>query len=163
LILLLVLGIAGCGYRFSAGAGRLPDGGRRLCIPQAENLTTEGQASAQFTAALRRQAADRGLELVGDAAGSAVMQAKVVSIRAVPRGVAVSGSRFRAREQEVVVQVEMKLRSPSADEVEIKLSDRESYLSAQDIRGTEANRQLALQRVFQRMAEEGIERISRGF
>jgi outer membrane lipopolysaccharide assembly protein LptE/RlpB len=163
LILLLVLGIAGCGYRFSAGAGRLPDGGRRLCIPQAENLTTEGQASAQFTAALRRQAADRGLELVGDAAGSAVMQAKVVSIRAVPRGVAVSGGRFRAREQEVVVQVEMKLRSPPADDVEIKLSDRESYLSAQDIRGTEANRQLALQRVFQRMAEEGIERISRGF
>jgi hypothetical protein len=77
--------------------------------------------------------------------------------------VAVFGGRFRAREQEVVVQVEMKLRLPSADDMEIKLSDRESYLSAQDIRGTEANRQLALQRVFQRMAEEAIERISRGF
>jgi hypothetical protein len=66
LILLLVLGTAGCGYRFSAGAGRLPDGGQQLCIPMAENLTTEGRASAQLTAALRRQAADRGLELVGE-------------------------------------------------------------------------------------------------
>jgi outer membrane lipopolysaccharide assembly protein LptE/RlpB len=163
LILLLVLGIAGCGYRFSAGAGRLPDGGQRLCIPLAENLTTEGRASAQLTTALRRQAADRGLELIGEPDGAAVMQAKVVSITAVPRGVAVFGGRFRAREQEVVVQVEMKLVSPSADALEIKLSDRESYLSAQDVRGTEANRQLALQRVFRRMAEEGIERISRGF
>lgn len=163
MILLLVLGVAGCGYRFSAGGGRLPDGGRRLCIPVAENLTTEGRASAQFTAALRRQAADRGLELVGEASDAAVMQARVVSIQAVPRGVSVFGGRFRAREQEVVVQVEMKLLLPSADSLEIKLDDRESYLSAQDIRGTEANRQLALQRVFQRMAEEGIERISRGF
>jgi len=163
LILLLVLGIAGCGYRFSAGDGRLLEGGRRLCIPHAENLTTEGRAAAQLTEALRRQAADRGLELVGDADGAAVMQSRVVSIKAVPRGVAVFGGRFRAREQEVVVRVEMKLVSPSADDVEINLSDRESYLSAQDIRGTEANRQLALQRVFQRMAEEGIERISRGF
>ena len=163
MILLVVLGTAGCGYRFSAGAGQLPDGGRRLCIPQAENLTTEGRASAQLTAALRRRAADRGLELVGEASDAAVMQARVVSIKAVPRGVAVFGGRFRAREQEVVVQVEMKLVMPSAEDVEIKLNDRESYLSAQDIRGTEANRQLALQRVFARMAEEGIERISRGF
>lgn len=163
MILLLVLGAAGCGYRFSAGAGRLPDGGQRLCIPQAENLTTEGRASVQLTAALRQQAADRGLELVGEASGAAVMQAKVVSITAVPRGVAVFGGRFRAREQEVVVQVEMRLSLPSAEDVVINLSDRESYLSAQDIRGTEANRQLALQRVFKRVAEEGIERISRGF
>jgi outer membrane lipopolysaccharide assembly protein LptE/RlpB len=163
LIFLVVLATAGCGYRFSAGTGQLPDGGRRLCIPQAENLTTEGRASAQLTAALRRRAADRGLELVGEVADTAVMRARVTSIKAVPRGVAVFGGRFRAREQEVVVQVEMKLSLPSAEEIEIKLNDRESYLSAQDIRGTEANRQLALQRVFQRMAEEGIERISRGF
>jgi outer membrane lipopolysaccharide assembly protein LptE/RlpB len=163
LIFLLVLGTAGCGYRFSAGAGRLPDGGQRLFVPLAENLTTEGRASAQLTAALRRQATDRGLELVGETESAAVMQSRVVSIKAVPRGVAVSGGRFRAREQEVVVQVELKLVLPSADAVEIKLNDRESYLSAPDIRGTEANRQLALQRVFQRMAEEGIERISRGF
>ena len=55
------------------------------------------------------------------------------------------------------------LRLPSEDDLELKLSDRESYLSAPDIRGTEANRQLALQRLWERMAEEGIERISRGF
>lgn len=163
MILFLVLGTAACGYRFSAGAGRLPDGGRQLCIPQAENLTTDGRASAQLTDALRRQAADAGLEVVGEAASAAVMQAKVASIRAVPRGVAVSGGRFRAREQEVVVQVEFKLVLPSSEDMEMKLSDRESYLSAPDIRGTEANRQLALQRVLERMAEEGIERISRGF
>jgi len=129
----------------------------------AENLTTEGRASAQLTAALRRRATDRGLELVGEVSGAAVMQARVVSIKAIPRGVSVFGGRFRAREQEVVVQVVMKLSMPAAEDLEIKLDDRESYLSAQDIRGTEANRQLALQRIFQRMAEEGIERISRGF
>ena len=89
--------------------------------------------------------------------------ARVVSIRAVPRGVAVSGGRFRAREQEVVVRVELVLRLPAEDDLELKLSDRESYLSAPDIRGTEANRQLALQRVWERIAVEGIERISRGF
>lgn len=161
MILLLILGTVACGYRFTAGAGRLPGGGNRLCIPQAENLTTDVHASAQFTTALRRRAADAGLEVVGEA--PAIMNARVVSIRAVPRGVAVSGGRFSAREQEVVVRVELMLRLPEEDDLELKLSDRESYLSAPDIRGTEANRQLALQRVWERMAEEGIERISRGF
>ena len=103
MILLLILGTAACGYRFTAGTGRLPGGGNRLCIPQAENLTTDVHASAQFTTALRRRAADAGLEVVGEA--PAIMNARVVSIRAVPRGVAVSGGRFRAREQEVVVRV----------------------------------------------------------
>jgi outer membrane lipopolysaccharide assembly protein LptE/RlpB len=152
---------AACGYRFSAGAGRLPDGGNRLCIPQAENLTTDAYASAHLTAALRRQAADAGLEVVAES--PAMVIAKVVSVREIPRGVAVFGGRFRAREQEVVVRVDLVLRSPSKDDVEVELSDRESYLSAPDIRGTEANRQLALQRVLDRMAVEGIERISRGF
>lgn len=161
MILLLIASAPSCGYRFTAGAGRLPDGGRRLCIPPAENLTTDAQASAYFTAALRRQAADSGLEVVGEA--PAVVNAKVVSIQAVPRGVAIYGGRFRAREQEVVVRVELALRLPSGADVELKLSDREGYLSAPDIRGTEANRQLALERVLDRMAEEAVERISRGF
>lgn len=161
MILLLVLGGLSCGYRFTAGAGRLPDGGKWLCIPPVENLTTDAQASTHLTTALRRRAADSGLQVVGEA--PAVMQARVVSIRAVPRGVAVFGGRFRAREQEVVVRVELVLRLPARDDVEFKLSDREGYLSAPDIRGTEANRQLALQRVLDRMAEEAVERISRGF
>jgi hypothetical protein len=77
--------------------------------------------------------------------------------------VAVFGGRFRAREQEVVVRVELVLRLPTEGDLELELSDRESYLSAPDIRGTEANRQLALKRVLDRMAEEGVERISRRF
>ncbi len=161
MIALLVLGALSCGYRFTAGSGRLPGGGRRLCIPQVENLTTQAHASGHFTAALRRQAVDSGLQVVGEA--PAVMQGRVMSIRAIPRGVAVYGGRFRAREQEVVVRVELVLRLPSRDDVKFSLSDREGYLSAPDIRGTEANLQLALQRVLDRMAEEAVERISRGF
>lgn len=43
------------------------------------------------------------------------------------------------------------------------LSDRHSYLSAPDLRGTEANRQLALRRLLDGLARKAVERLAKGF
>ena len=93
--------------------------------------------------------------------GTARLRSKVASILSVPRGV--SGIGFSARESEVIVRVEFELTMASGEKLKVALSERESYLSAPDLRGTEANRQLALRRVLKRLAREGIDRMTRNF
>jgi len=158
--LLGTLLFSACGYRFSAGGGHLPDGSRKLSIPIAQNLTSDASAGALLTTALRRQATRAGLSL-SDSADVPVLFVRVLSISAIPRGVALAGGSFRTREQEVVVRIELELKNPEPWKVAI--SDRESYLSAPDLRGSEANRLLALERVLARLAQQGIERLARGF
>jgi hypothetical protein len=70
---------------------------------------------------------------------------------------------FAAREQEVIVRVTIELKIASGENSELVLSDRESYLSAPDLRGTEANRQLALRRVLERLARDAMDRLTRRF
>ncbi|MBW1807061.1 MAG: hypothetical protein JRJ87_02620 [Deltaproteobacteria bacterium] len=158
--LLGTLLFSACGYRFSAGGGHLPDGSRQLSIPMAQNLTSDVVAGAWLTTAMRRQATQAGLSL-SNSVDAPVLFVRVLRISAIPRGVALAGGSFRTREQEVVVRIELEIKRPEPWKVAI--SDRESYLSAPDLRGTEANRLLALQRVLTRLAQQAIERLSRGF
>jgi hypothetical protein len=159
-VLLVALMCEACGYRFSVGQGALPDGSRRLCVPVAHNLSGDPSAGVWFTGALRREAVLAGLEITDDDSAPRLVP-RVVSIRDVPRGVAVFSGRFRAREQEVVVRVKLDLELEE-DGVSIALTDRESYLSAPDLRGTEANKKLAMKRVIDRLAREGLERLALG-
>jgi len=126
----------------------------------AQNLTSDVVAGAWLTTAMRRQATQAGLSL-SNSVDAPVLFVRVLRISAIPRGVALAGGSFRTREQEVVVRIELEIKRPEPWKVAI--SDRESYLSAPDLRGTEANRLLALQRVLTRLAQQAIERLSRGF
>ena len=151
---------SGCGYHFSVGSGRLPDGNQEIAIEQAHNLTGEASAGAWLVAGLRREAARAGL-VVTDSS-EARLHSRVASVLAVPRGVS-SAVGFSAREQQVIVRVEIEVILASGEKHKLPLSDRESYLSAPDLRGTEANRQLALRRVISRLARDGIDRLTRSF
>jgi hypothetical protein len=151
-----------CGYRFGVGTGQLPDGGRRLSIEVAENLTTDAWAGAWLTEGLRREAIRAGLEVVYGA-DAPHLDARVVFAEPIPRGVAVHAGRFRAREQELVVKVELAFRHSTGHQNSFALDARESYLSAPDLRGTEANRLLALRKALDRLSRDAIDRLSRSF
>jgi hypothetical protein len=160
-LLLGGLALGGCGYRFATGEARLADGGRRLAIPLAEHRTTEAWPAAHFTRMLRREAARAGLQLIpADRAGDGcpALWSRVLAAEAVPRAVAVRGGRYRTREQEVRVVVEMALRGRAAAAQPWRLDERVSYLSAPDLRGTEANRQQAVRRALARLARRAGDR-----
>ena len=154
----------GCGYRFSVASGELPGGGKRLAVPMASHRGAEPWMAVHFTQALRAEAQRAGLALVdAEAEGVPVLEARLDEAKAVPRGVAVFGGSFRAREQEVTMRVEFSLSADGRPERKFALRERASYLSAPDLRGTEANRQLAARRVLDGLARKAVERISRGF
>jgi len=160
----LVWASAGCGYRFSVATGRLPGGGTRLAIPPARHRGAEPWPAVHFTRALRAEAERAGLELVEAGAGGVpVLKARLGDALAVPRGVALYGGSYRAREQEVALKIELELEGDGPSPRRFSLSDRVSYLSAPDLRGTEANRQLALRRLLDRLARRAVERLARGF
>ncbi len=128
----------------------------------AGNRTVEGWCAAHLTRALRVEAGRSGLEVVfGDEVP--VLESRVEWVRAVPRAVAVAGGRYRTREQEVLVRVELDLRRAGKRVWGLALTGKESYLSAPDLRGTEANRQMAMRTVLDRLAVRAIERLARGF
>lgn len=160
--MLICLGPA-CGYHFSVGAGSLPSGGQQLAIGLADNRNVEGWTAAEFTAGLRIAAERVGLLVVDDDGSAPCLHARVVYTRVVPRGVAALGGSYRTREQEVIVRVELSLVEGGKQTWETAVSDRQSFLSAPDLRGTEANRQMATRAVLQRVAERSIERLTRNF
>lgn len=155
---------AGCGYSFSVASGELPGGGRRLIVPVAKHRGAEPWMAVHFTQALRAQADRAGLEIVdADAEGAQVLKARLDEARALPRGVANYGGRFRAREQEVDVRIELELSGGEQPPRHFVVRDRMSYLSAPDLRGTEANRQLTTRKLLDKLARQAIERLARGF
>ncbi len=162
--MLLAVAAAGCGYTFSVAAGELPGGGRRLVVPVATQRGAEPWMAVHFTQALRAQAERAGLVLVDAGAdGAQVLRARLDEARAMPIAVANYGGRFRAREQEVDVRIELKLSGGGQPAREFVVRDRMSYLSAPDLRGTEANRQLAARRLLDALARQAVDRLARGF
>lgn len=158
-----MLHLSGCGYRFRAGEASLPDGGQILLIPVAQNETLDVVAGAWLTTALRTEAKRLGLVIAQTQDNAASLETKILSIKSNPRGVTIHGGRYRSQEQEVVAKVLLVLHLASGGKVRIPLSDREGYLSAPDIRGTETNRMVALKRMLGRIAEYGIKRIASVF
>ena len=115
-----------------------------------------------MTSALRSEAVRSGLRLDGSEA-SPRLESRIVRVKAVPRGVALHAGAFRTREQELVARIELSLVRDGQECWKTVLNGRESYLSAPDLRGTEANRNIALKTMIERLAREGIERLARGF
>ncbi len=103
-----------------------------------------------------------GLRLSGSSAAPRLL-ARLLSVKSVPRSVATYGGAFHTREQEVQVRLELKLDDGRAGAFMQVLDGREGYLSAPDLRGTIANRDLALRRLLLRLAHDGIDSLTRTF
>src|SRR5574337_1182494 len=58
--LALLLALAGCGYAFTAGAGRMPAGAESVLVRPLANRTPDAEAGALVAAALRQELARRG-------------------------------------------------------------------------------------------------------
>lgn len=126
-----------------------------------DNRTPEVEASTTFTAALRDAAWRAGLAVRGE---GPQLQGTILSITAVPRGVAaLLGGQFRSREQEIIVEVKLRLDEPQRNAWERVLVERVSYLSGPDLRDSEANRVLALRTALRRLADRGIDALAREF
>jgi hypothetical protein len=125
-----------------------------------DNRTPEVAASPAFTAALRDAAWRAGLTVSGE---GAQLQGTILSIIAVPRGVALFDGQFRSREQEIIVEVKLRLDEQKQPPWERVLVERVSYLSGPDLRDSEANRLLALRTALRRLADRGIDALVRKF
>jgi hypothetical protein len=142
------------------GNGHLPAGGTSVAIPVVDNRTPEVEASTTFTAALRDAAWRAGLTVSGEATQ---LQGTIVSITVVPRGVALLEGQFRSREVQIIVQVRLRLDEPQRARWERVLVEVVSYLSGTDLRDSEANRVLALRTALRRLADRGIDALTRKF
>ena len=151
----------GCGYHFSVKQGKLSDGSQSLSIPIIQNQTVEGWTTTILTQQLRENALANGLRLMEK--GTPRLQAHLVSIKATPRSVATQGGLFQTKEQQVAVRLHMELKLRNGTKHSFALFDKESYLSTSDIRGTQANRQVAVEGLLAKLAQRAVERISRNF
>jgi hypothetical protein len=153
--------IPACGYRFTTGGGHLPTGDKTVAIPVVDNRTPEVAANIALTNALRDSAFRAGLDVEAD---GPQLQGTILSITAVPRGVVILDGQFRSREQEIIVEVRLKLfETQQQPPWERTLVERVSYLSGPDLRDSEANRLLALRTALRRLADRGIDALTREF
>jgi len=159
--LLLVLLALGCGYRVVTGRAVLPGGGRQLVIGQVVNLSSEPAAGAWLTEALHRQAGRAGLEVAASGRGPR-LRVRLRDVSARPLAVSLVGGRYRARQQVVEAGIQVELLEGQQLLSRCRLHEQESYLSAPDLRGGEANRQVALRRVFERLARRSLECLLEG-
>ncbi len=156
---LLVLAMAGCGYRFTAGGAPLPDGIRDVFIPVVVNRTAEPALETVFTAALRDRAARSGT--LGGTASAAQIQGEILSVTAVPGQIAPNGTLLSYR---VSAVLRVRLVKTAQTLATVDVSGAEDYLSGlrPDVLTAEANRQAALRRLAATLASDAYERLASG-
>lgn len=152
-IVLAVL-LCGCGYRFIAPGGSLPEGITALRAPVLDNRTGEPGAEVFFTQALREQLTRAGT-LGGDAAEAAVEGA----IEAVS-GTPVLAGRGKLPTYRLSASATLRLVKNGRVLSEAAVSGTEDYLSGADLLLTEGNRAAALRRLAEQLMREGYERLA---
>ncbi|MCI0569586.1 MAG: LPS assembly lipoprotein LptE [Myxococcaceae bacterium] len=155
--LLLLVAVAGCGYRFVTPGSALPGGVRRVCAPVLVNRTAEPAAEALFTQALRE-----GLVRQGLAAQDGCDATLRGELLAVSSGVGLAGPpagvvSYRA-------SATLRLTLQRGDEVlrTVEVAGGEDFLPGLDVMQTEANREAALHRLAQALAREALDRLTTG-
>jgi hypothetical protein len=138
--------LAGCGYGFSAGVGRLPAGAERIFVRPLENRTTDAEAGALVAAALRQELARRGAD--GDAGAPARIEGAVLASTFSPS----SGTTYV-----LTLQVEVRLASGERQIAESRRSRQEVYLAGTDPLENEGRRRTALRRAAAALARDLIE------
>lgn len=149
--------LAGCGYRFTAPGGPLPQGLKAVRAPLFENATQEPGAEVLFTQALREQLERSGT--LGDSATEPHVRGAVTGISGGPL-VSTPG---RLPNYRLSATVRLVLVSKGADLVSTEVTGAEDYPPGADLLLTEANRAAALRRLADSMMREGYERLCSGF
>lgn len=150
---MVVLLLAGCGYRFVVP--NAPAGLTSVAVPVFQNHTTEPQVDALCTQALREHYQRAGV-LGGDASDGTV-EGTIVSVSSVPFLAAPERGLPTYRMSASVLLTMKKgaqvLRS-------ITVSATEEYPSGADVLLTEANRATALRRLCDALMRDGAEQLS---
>jgi Lipopolysaccharide-assembly len=156
-LLLLLVPLASCGYRFTAPGGPLPQGIRAVRAPVFENATQETGAEVLFTQALREQLSRAGT-LGGDAA-EPLVRGVITSVAGGPL-VSTPG---RLPNYRLTAGARLTLVSQGKVLVTTDIAGAEDYPPGADVLLTEANRAAALRRLADTMMREGYERLCTGF
>lgn len=156
LISAALLLVPGCGYRFVAAAGELPEGIRQVQAPVFKNETSESGAEAVFTQAFREQLMRAGALATGE--GDAQAEGIVLAVSGAP--LMVSPGHFPSYRLTATAQVTLTRGAKTVRQTRVTRS--EDYLSGADLLFTEANRQNALRRLAENLMREAYERLAGG-
>ena len=148
--LALAAALSGCGYGFSAGAGRLPPGAEKVFVRPLENRTADAGAGALVAAALRQELARRGAE--GGPGAPAALVGEVRSSQATPATPGAAVWRLT-----LAVSGRLVIGGRTAAEAEVQRT--EDYLAGVDALESEGRRRIALRRAAEGAARELVERL----
>ncbi len=149
-LLMLAAAVIGCGYGFSAGAGRLPAGAEQVFVRPLENRTADAEAGALVAAALRQELARRNAD--GGAGAPARIEGAVVASSFAPS----SANTYR-----LSLDVEARLVVGAKVLAEQRAHRDEDYLAAIDSLESEGRRRIALRRAAAAVARDLVERFER--
>ncbi len=139
---------SGCGYGFTAGAGRMPAGAERVFVRPLENRTADAEAGAFVAAAIRQELARRGAD--GDAAANARIEGAVLASSFGPSSPAATTYR-------VTLAVEARLLVGTKVLAENRVGRDEDYVAGIDALESEGRRRVALRRAAALLARDLVE------
>jgi hypothetical protein len=147
-----------CGYTLAGGSGLTTSAaGRAVVVGPIENRSFEADAALLLQRALGRELGLRG---AGTGRDEAVLVGRVESVQAVPVGVVGPQD---VRIWRVDVRASVELREGTSEGRRLAgavMTGSEDYRAGLDIEGTEASRRLALQRLLERLAADGLDRLA---
>ena len=168
LLLLALVGVTGCGYRFTAPGGPLPGGIRAVQAPVFANVTPEPSAETYFTQALREQLIRAGT--LGGGAAPARIEGTVLAVTSVPMlATPTAPGQVPRPTYRLTATVLLKLVKDGAVLAQAQVSGEEDVLSGTGatsdrvIVDSEANRQAGLRRLAESLMREGYERLCTGW
>ena len=152
-MVILACFFAGCGYRFSGG-GSLPAGIRSLEVPVFANKTGQSGAEVIFTKAFIRELSRHpGLKLAPESAGDARMLGEIARVRVLTASRRDSQSVLERRIF-VTVKAVLKRADGSIAWSAADLSENEVYSVNENKLVTEDNRNKALEKIADKIAEQ---------
>lgn len=163
----------GCGYRFVARGGGLPEGVGQLCAPVLVNRTAEPGLEAIFTQELREQLVRAGT-LGASGHCDAVIEGEILSVGSEPNIATeevlaneATGTPGRPRQTasyRATVAAVLRLKKDGQVLTEAQVSSFDDFLPGPDGQGdvleSEASRSAALRRLAATLMREGYDRLA---
>lgn len=154
-LLIPLLLLAGCGYRFTAPNASLPGNVRAAHVPFFTNRTAEPGAEMAFTQAARDQLERAGRLGGPDAEG--VLEGTILSVNSGPFLQAPTLPRQPVFRMSATVSLTLKKAGVVVGSATASVS--EEFPSGADVLLTESNRAAALRRIADAVVREGLERM----
>jgi outer membrane lipopolysaccharide assembly protein LptE/RlpB len=163
-ILFIVSGIwTGCGYRLS-GSGRLPKGIQRLFVAEPVNRTSESYLISIISNSIKSELTSRRVRIVNtpeDADGILVSEIVSISDMTIARR-----GEIMALEKRLIIRMDLKLEQQDGQTLWMgkNISANEPYtvINGDDI-ATDGNRQIAINELSKRLAEDIYNRLTADF